>query len=199
MKKFIETNLKESSQTRWLAKHVAVKALLNNLPEVVESLEELKQTSHAPEAKYEAEEAKEVSGKIGVEPILPNKRIPMCKKQFYEMCDDESRTLQAVKLFSQATMIVFYRILSEIKKRVDSATTLNSNFAFLNGSKISTISTEELQKHGADLGRKYERDLNAVEFCQEFYVFKEQGLLLFGDIKNASAFNLLQQIYMHDL
>ncbi|CAH1113046.1 unnamed protein product [Psylliodes chrysocephalus] len=154
------------SQTRWSAKHVAVKALLNNLPEVVESLEELKQISDAPEAKYEAgsllnaiknfkfilnltiwvnilreinlvnigiqkqdiilarsvslmdglmktlqkmrensieywiEEAKEVAGKIVVETILPNKRIPRCKKQFDKMCDDESRTLQPVQLFS---------------------------------------------------------------------------------------------------
>ncbi|CAH1112080.1 unnamed protein product [Psylliodes chrysocephalus] len=160
MKKFVKTNLKGSSQTRWSAKHVAVKALLNNLPEVAESLKELKQTSHAPEANYEAgssflntiknfkfilnltiwanilreinrvnieiqkqdiilarsvslmdgliktlqkmrensieywiEEAKEVAGKIGVEPILPNKRISRYKKQFDEMCDDQSRTL----------------------------------------------------------------------------------------------------------
>ncbi|XP_018574116.1 uncharacterized protein LOC108913121 [Anoplophora glabripennis] len=42
-----------SSQTRWSAKHVAVNALLNNLPEIAEALEEVKQTSHAPEAKYE--------------------------------------------------------------------------------------------------------------------------------------------------
>ncbi|CAH1105595.1 unnamed protein product [Psylliodes chrysocephalus] len=54
IKKCVKTNLRGSSQTRWSAKHVAVKALLNNLPEVVESLEEFKQTSHAPEAKYEA-------------------------------------------------------------------------------------------------------------------------------------------------
>ncbi|CAH1102310.1 unnamed protein product [Psylliodes chrysocephalus] len=228
MKKFVKTNLKGSSQTRWSAEHVAVKTLLNNLPEVVESLEELKQTSHAPEAKYEAarynpcafrlfngwpdenftkneieywiEEAKEVAGKIGVEPILPNKQIPRCKKQFDEMCDDESRTLQPVKHFSQATMMVFDRILSEIKKKVvDSVITMNSNFAFLNGIEILNLSNEELQKHGTDLGRKYERDLNAVEFCQELYVFKEQGPLSFKDIKNASAFNLLQQIYTHDL
>ncbi|CAH1112081.1 unnamed protein product [Psylliodes chrysocephalus] len=57
-------------------------------------------------------------------------------------------------------MMVFDRIFSEIKKRVDSATTLN-------------MSNEELQKHEADLGRNYERDLK-VEFCQELYVFKEQ-------------------------
>ncbi|CAH1101290.1 unnamed protein product [Psylliodes chrysocephalus] len=128
---------------------------------------------------YWIEEAKEVAEKIGVEPILPNKRIPRCKKQFDEMCDDESRTLQPVQLFSQAKIMIFDRILSEIKKRVDSATTLNSNFAFLNGTEILNMSNEELQKHGADLGRKYERDLNAVEFCQELYVFKEQGPLLF--------------------
>ncbi|CAH1100181.1 unnamed protein product [Psylliodes chrysocephalus] len=139
MKKFVKINFKRSSQTRWSAKHVAVKALLNDFPDVVESLEELKKTSNASEAKYEAssllnainnyklilnlmiwanildeinrmnieiqkqdiilarsvslmdglmktlqkmienlmeywiEEAKEVAGKIGVEPILPNK------------------------------------------------------------------------------------------------------------------------------
>nr|CAH7732522.1 unnamed protein product [Callosobruchus chinensis] len=54
MKKYPKTNLKGSSHTRWSAKHVAVNALLNNLPDVAEALEEVKQTSHAPEAKYEA-------------------------------------------------------------------------------------------------------------------------------------------------
>ncbi|CAH1112127.1 unnamed protein product [Psylliodes chrysocephalus] len=100
---------------------------------------------------YWIEEAKEVAGKIGVEPILPNKRIPRCKKQFDKMCDDDSRTLQPVQLFSQATMVVFDRILSEIKKGDNSATTLNSNFAFLNGTEILNMSNEELQKHRADL------------------------------------------------
>lgn len=54
MKKYVKTNLKGSSQTRWSAKHVAVCALLNNLPEIPEALEEVKQTSRTPEAKYEA-------------------------------------------------------------------------------------------------------------------------------------------------
>ncbi|CAH0551080.1 unnamed protein product [Brassicogethes aeneus] len=54
MKKYVKTNLKGSSQTRWSAKHVAVNALLNNLPEIAEALEEVKQTSHFSEAKYEA-------------------------------------------------------------------------------------------------------------------------------------------------
>ncbi|CAH1106355.1 unnamed protein product [Psylliodes chrysocephalus] len=85
---------------------------------------------------YWIEEAKEVAGKIGVEPIPSNKRIPRCKKQFDEMCNDESQILQPVQLFSQATKMLFDRVLSEIKKRVDGATTLNSNFAFLNGTKF---------------------------------------------------------------
>ncbi|XP_071051410.1 uncharacterized protein [Onthophagus taurus] len=54
MKKWVKTNLKGSSQTRWPAKHVGVNALLNNFPEIAEALEEVKQTSHAPKAKYEA-------------------------------------------------------------------------------------------------------------------------------------------------
>lgn len=50
IKKYVKTNLKGSSQTRWSAKHAAANALLNNLPEIVEALEEVKQTSHTPEA-----------------------------------------------------------------------------------------------------------------------------------------------------
>ena len=189
MKKCTKTNLKGSSQTRWSAKHVAVKALLNNLPEVVKSLEEIQEISLNAESKYEAgqllhavknfefiinltiwanilreinrvnieiqkediilarsvalmegltktlqkmrenpmecwiEEAKTVAEKIGVDPILANKRIPRIpkrKKQFDELCEDESRTLQPVQLFSKAIKIVFDRIISEIKMRVDS-------------------------------------------------------------------------------
>nr|CAI5823592.1 unnamed protein product [Callosobruchus analis] len=52
---------------------------------------------------------------------------------------------------------------------------LNLNFAFLNGTNVLKMSNEELRKYGADLARKYERDLSAVEFCQELHVFKEQA------------------------
>nr|XP_022921133.1 uncharacterized protein LOC111429458 [Onthophagus taurus] len=216
MKKYVKTNLKGSNQTRWLVKHVAVNALLDNLPEIAEALEEVKQTAHAPETKYEAaniiheinrvnieiqkediilarsvalmdgllktlqkmrqnpmeywiKEAGEVAEKSGVDPILQNRRIPKRKKYFDEMCGDELQTLQLVQLFSKE-MMVFDRIISEIKKRT--------------------------AKYGA---RKYERDLSAVEFCQEFYVIKEQAPLLFGDIEKANGFYPLQQIYVHDL
>lgn len=93
------------------------------------------------------EETKTVAEKIGVDLILANKRIlriPKRKKQFDELCEDESRTLQPVQLFSKAIKIVFDRIISEIKMGVDSATTLNLNFAFLNGHKMLNMSTEEL-------------------------------------------------------
>lgn len=95
--------------------------------------------------------------------------------------------------------MVFDRIISEIKKRFDCATMLNMNFAFLNGSNILKMSIEELQKYGADLAKKNQRDVSTVEFCQELYVFKEQAPLLFGDIEKANGFYLLQQIYAHDL
>lgn len=76
---------------------------------------------------------------------------------------------------------------------------LNLNFAFLNGTNILKMSNEELQKYGADLARKYELDLSAVEFCQGLHVFKAQAPVLFGDIEKANSFYLLQQIYAHDL
>lgn len=73
------------------------------------------------------------------------------QKQFEELCEDKLRTIKPVQLFSKAIKIVFDRIISKIKTRVDSPTTLYLNFAFLNGNNILNMMTEEIQKNGADL------------------------------------------------
>lgn len=44
------------------------------------------------------------------------------------MCEEELQILQPVQLFYKEVMILFDRILSEIKKRFDGATMLNFNF-----------------------------------------------------------------------
>ncbi|KFM60383.1 hypothetical protein X975_12705, partial [Stegodyphus mimosarum] len=93
---------------------------------------------------YWIEESKSAAEKIEVEPILTNKRILKCKRQFDELCEDKSRTLHPVQLFSNAIKIVFDRIVAEIKTTVNSAATLNSNFAFLNVCEILNMSIEEL-------------------------------------------------------
>ncbi|KAL3273560.1 hypothetical protein HHI36_014994 [Cryptolaemus montrouzieri] len=51
MQKYTKTKLRGSSQTRWSAEHQAVTALLNNLPEIPEEIEE---SSSAAESQYEA-------------------------------------------------------------------------------------------------------------------------------------------------
>ncbi|XP_071053576.1 zinc finger MYM-type protein 1-like [Onthophagus taurus] len=53
MKQCTKTNLKGNSQTRWSARHLAVTALINNLPEVVEALEKIAESSLSAESKYE--------------------------------------------------------------------------------------------------------------------------------------------------
>lgn len=265
MKKCTKTNLKGNSQTRWPAKYEAVQALLNNLPEVVKTLEQIEEISSNALSKYEAGhlvcsvknfqfiimltiwanilreinrvnieiqkediifersvtlmdgltktlqklrenpieywigEAKIIAEKIEVDPILINKGILNCIKEFDELREDESQTPQTIQLFSKAINIIFDRIISKMKTRSDSASRLNSNFVFLNGFEILNMSTKELQKKASDLTQKYERDLNAFEFRQELAVFKEQAPFLFGDLKKASAFYILQQIYRHDL
>ncbi|KAK9876414.1 hypothetical protein WA026_012728 [Henosepilachna vigintioctopunctata] len=156
-KKNVRTNSKESSQKRWSAKHVALNALLNNLPGIA-TLRNMRQNP----MEYWIKKAEEVAERSGVDPILQNKRIPKRKKHFDEMVDDELQTLQPVQLFCKEIMMVFDRIISEIEERFDCATKLNFNFPFRNDTNILKMSIEELQKYGADLARKYERDLSAV-------------------------------------
>lgn len=58
------------------------------------------------------------------------------------------------------------------------------------------MSTDDLQKNGANLAQKYSKDLNAVDFCQELAVFKE---LVTEINEKSSAFDLLQHLCKHDL
>lgn len=94
---------------------------------------------------------------------------------------------------------MFDKILTEIRTRVESAKNLNENFAFLSGHAFVNMSTEDLQKNRADLARKYSRDLNAIDFCQELAVFKKQAPLVIGISEKTSAFDLLQHMCKHDL
>ncbi|KAL4702816.1 hypothetical protein ACJJTC_003974 [Scirpophaga incertulas] len=262
MQKCTKTNLKGSSQTRWSAKHQAVTALLNNLPEVVKALEEIEESSSAAESKYEAshllhammdfkfilnlsiwnnilreinrvnveiqkediilprsvmimqglvkiiqgmrekpiehwiKEAATISEKLKIEPVLQNKRISKKKRQHDEFCEDESRTLDPNGLFSKDIKVVFDRSLTEIETRAESAKSLHENFAFLSGHAFLNMSTDDLQKNGADLARKYSKDLNAVDFCQELSVFKD---LVTEINEKSSAFDLLQHLCKNDL
>nr|CAI5843044.1 unnamed protein product [Callosobruchus analis] len=137
-------------------------ALMDGL---LKTLQKMKQNP----LEYRIKEVGELAEKCGVDPILENKRIPKRKKKFDEMCEEELPLLQPVQLFSKEIMMVFDRIISEIKKRFDCATMLNLNFAFLNGTNILKMSNEELQKYGGDLARKYERDLSAVALATDLW------------------------------
>ncbi|KAL3280854.1 hypothetical protein HHI36_004083 [Cryptolaemus montrouzieri] len=198
MQKCTKPNLKESSQTRWSAKHQAVTALLNNLPEVVKALQEIEEFSSVAESKYEAghllhaiKEAAAISEKLKIEPVLQNKRISKKKREHDEFCENESRPLDLYGLFSKDLKAVFDKILTEIKTRVESAKGLHENFGSLSDNAILNMSTDDLQKNGADLARKYSKDLNAVDFCQKLPVFKD----LVSELnEKSSAFDLLQHL-----
>ncbi|KAL4704090.1 hypothetical protein ACJJTC_018533 [Scirpophaga incertulas] len=76
-------------------------------------------------------------------------------------------------------------------KDIESAKSLHENFAFLSGHAFLNMSTDDLQKNGADLARKYSKDLNAVDFSQELSVFKD---LVTEINEKSSAFDLLQHL-----
>ncbi|KAL3282555.1 hypothetical protein HHI36_005735, partial [Cryptolaemus montrouzieri] len=75
--------------------------------------------------------------------------------------------------YSKDIKLVFNKILTEIKSRVESAKSLHENLAFLSGHAFLNMSTVDLQARGVDLARKYSKDLNVVDFCQELAVFKD--------------------------
>lgn len=81
---------------------------------VLKTLQKMRQNP----MEYWIKETGEIAEKSG-DPILQNKRIPKRKKHFDEMCEEELQTLQPVQLFSKEIMMVFDRIISEIKKRFD--------------------------------------------------------------------------------
>lgn len=147
------------------------------------------------------EEAKSLAEKMDIEPVLQAKRIPKRKRLFDELSEDQSRLLTSDQIFTKELNIIFDRLIAEITKRMTSANKLNSYFSFLNGHELSQLTSMDLKHCATNLALKYNRDLNAEDFCQELVVFKDQSPNLFkgANLKDASALNILQTIYANGL
>lgn len=90
-------------------------------------------------------------------------------------------------------------LISELHWRYEKLHEVSSDFDFLSGHKLSTISVFELQKAAVNLALKYESDLNAIAISSEILSFKQHAISIFPNIKSASILDVLKLIHNYSL
>ena len=73
---------------------------------------------------------------------------------------------------------MFDSVLSQFRQRVGALTDIVSEFCFLTGHGLHTMTAENIRKHAHDLALKYSDDLDVVEFVSEQESFKFQASTL---------------------
>ncbi|CAI6345895.1 unnamed protein product [Macrosiphum euphorbiae] len=76
---------------------------------------------------------------------------------------------------------------------------ISNDFEFLFGHSLTNMNTHDLQKADADLGLKYNEDINTAEIVEEIKDFKQADLSILPSIESATFLDLLQMIHDYNL
>ncbi|CAL1277017.1 unnamed protein product [Larinioides sclopetarius] len=140
------------------------------------------------------DKAKNVCDSMSIKSIFSIKRLRKVKRMAGEMTQDESHLICAEKSFKLECFKVYDKLISEIETRSDIYHTISSDFNFLSEKTLNESSVSYLEKCAADLGSKYNRDIDTLEFINEVVTFKFQVKELVENINTASHLDILKVI-----
>ncbi|XP_060877869.1 zinc finger MYM-type protein 1-like [Metopolophium dirhodum] len=127
--------------------------------------------------------AEELSKKMGIATVFPQKRIKRVKLlDLEESTDDWNAT-------SKKTCIINFKNLNQV----------SSDFGFLNGADLVERDSNYLIKAAADLAIKYDNDLKPSDFTSEIINFKNLALGMLPDLKNQTPLNILELIHEYSM
>ncbi|CAL1298137.1 unnamed protein product [Larinioides sclopetarius] len=106
------------------------------------------------------DKAKNVCDSMSIKSIFSIKRLRKVKRMAGEMTQDEAHLICAEKSFKLECFKVYDKLISEIETRSDIYHTIFSDFNFLSGKTLNESSVSYLEKCAADLGSKYNRDID---------------------------------------
>ncbi|XP_022161769.1 uncharacterized protein LOC111027679 [Myzus persicae] len=76
---------------------------------------------------------------------------------------------------------------------------ISNDFEFLSGHSLTNMNSHDLQKAAADLGLKYNEDINTAEIVEEIKDFKHAALSILPSIESVTFLDLLQMIHDYKL
>lgn len=76
---------------------------------------------------------------------------------------------------------------------------ISNDFEFLSGHSLTNMNSHDLQKVAADLGLKYNEDINTAEVVEEIKDFKHAALSILLSIESVMFLDLLQMIHDYKL
>ncbi|CAL1300149.1 unnamed protein product [Larinioides sclopetarius] len=145
------------------------------------------------------DKAKNVCDSMSIKSIFSIRRLRKVKRMAGETTQDEAHLICAEKSFKLECFKVYDKLISEIVTKSDIYHTISSDFNFLSGKTLNESSVSYLEKCAADLGSKYNRDIDTLEFINEVVTFKFQVKELVENINTASHLDILKVISKYGL
>ena len=164
-------NFFSSSTTRW-------DKLMKTLAGLIASIQNLRDRGIHNSMK----KAEIISKDLDIEASFPIKRKRKAKRMFDDETREESSHIPPEKDFEINCNIVFDSIITQLHWRFETMAEISSDFEFLNGNSLASMSVEDLKKCGDKLCQKYEPMRVKVDQVQFFsndpYVCKTAKNLL---------------------
>ncbi|XP_065662817.1 uncharacterized protein LOC136085439 [Hydra vulgaris] len=194
--KTLEVTLKSQSETRWSAKKEAIHSLNKQTTNVCNVLQEISNDSLL-----------NAETRSGAREILIQVDFEfLCWLDLWNiiltLIDRGNRSLQSKNMtidIASKKIAGLFACIQNLRdrgiRRFETMAEISSDYEFLNGNSLASMSVEDLKKCGDKLCQKYVCDLNANEFLSEIESFKFQTSVLIPDLKNANPLKVLE--FMH--
>ncbi|XP_029340956.1 uncharacterized protein LOC115033097 [Acyrthosiphon pisum] len=224
----LKFSLKGHSDTRWASKAQAVKAMNSQIKEVFKVLQNISDSELNLETKSTAKNLLKLfnfdflyllniwnqilSSIDRVNQALQNKNLSLEKVS--NLLLGLKNGLQEIRdttmedNFTNATKMMNFRItiidsidilLTQMTWQYEKIMEISNDFEFLSGHSLTNMNSHDLQKAAADLGLKYNEDINTAEIVEEIKDFKHAALSILPSIESVTFLDLLQMIHDYKL
>ncbi|KAL5236168.1 hypothetical protein ACI65C_003578 [Semiaphis heraclei] len=120
--------------------------------------------------------ATKVAEELQISTTLKESRTKKRKRlELYET-DDDVINISAEQNFRITIIDSIDILLTQMTWRYEKIMEISNDFEFLSGHSLTHMSSHDLQKAAADLGLKYNEDINTAEIFEEIKDFKHAAL-----------------------
>lgn len=143
--------------------------------------------------------ATKVAEELQISTTLKESRTKKRKRlELYET-DDDVINISAEQNFRITIIDSIDILLTQMTWRYEKIMEISNDFEFLSGHSLTNMNSHDLQKAAADLGLKYNEDINTAEIVEEIKDFKHAALSILPSIESVTFLDLLQMIHDYKL
>jgi len=143
--------------------------------------------------------ATKVAEELQISTTLKETRTKKIKRLELDEADDDVINISAEQNFRITIIDSIDILLTQMTWRYEKIMEISNDFEFLSSHSLTNMNSHDLQKAAADLGLKYNEDINTAEIVEEIKDFKHAALSILPSIESVTFLDLLQMIHDYKL